>query len=267
MLRQPAVAGQFYTDNPTELRQQVEAMLATTIEPQPACGVMMPHAGYVYSGAIAGEALARVTVPDTVLLLGPNHHGVGAPCALFQSGQWQTPLGTVDIDDVLAQQLLDEVPLLVADSAAHRYEHSLEVEVPFLQVKNPQVKIVPLMLGTLSLPTLQSLAAGISTVLGRLERKVLVVASSDMTHYEPATVVKAKDQLALDPLLNLDGVALYQQVKKHQISMCGVCAATLMVMITKALGAKYAELVRYGHSGEVSGDNDAVVGYAGVVIR
>lgn len=267
MLRQPAVSGQFYTDNVVELRQQVEEMLATTVEPQAALAVMMPHAGYLYSGAIAGQALAGVEVPPTVLIIGPNHRGIGHPCALYDQGSWRMPLGDVPIADELAGQLLNQVELLVADPQAHRYEHSLEVLVPFLQVKQPQLKIVPLMLSSLPFPALQQLAEEMATVLRAQEEPVLIVASSDMTHYEPAQVAQRKDQLALDPLLRLDAAQLYSQVQQHQISMCGICPATLMVLICRELGAQQATLVRYGHSGEVSGDHGAVVGYAGVVIR
>ena len=266
MIRQPAVSGQFYTDDPFELRQQVELFLQTDTESQAAYGVMMPHAGYVYSGAIAGETLAGVDVPDTVLLLGPNHRGVGHPCALFSQGSWKTPLGEVPIAESLAEQLLDAVPQLTKELHAHRGEHSLEVLLPFLQVKNPSLTILPLMLGPLSYPILQQLGEGIGAVLKQSGRKVLIVDSSDMTHYEPSSVARKKDQLALDALLQLDPLALYHQVKQEKISMCGVCAAVLMVLIARILGARQARLIRYGDSGDVNGDHSAVVGYAGVVV-
>nr|WP_320116567.1 AmmeMemoRadiSam system protein B [uncultured Desulfuromonas sp.] len=266
MIRQPAVSGQFYTDDPYELRQQVELFLATDQPAKPAYGVMMPHAGYVYSGAIAGETLAGVEVPDTVLLLGPNHRGVGHPCALYSQGGWKTPLGEVPIAETLAQRLLDDVPHLTQEMQAHRGEHSLEVLLPFLQVKNPALSIIPLMLGSLSFPILQQLGEGIGAVLKEDGGRVLIVASSDMTHYEPSIVARKKDQLALDALLHLDAADLYHQVKSEHITMCGVCAAVLMILIARALGARHARLIRYGDSGDVNGDHSAVVGYAGVVI-
>lgn len=267
MIRQPIVSGQFYTDDPHELRQQVEALMAVKRVSQPALGVMLPHAGYIYSGAIAGETLATVDVPETVLMIGPNHRGAGHPCALSKQGHWRTPLGDVAVDSTLVEKLLTATPQLAVDDRAHQGEHSLEVLLPFLQVKNPQLSIVPLSLGYLSYPILEQLAAGISQVLLDCEQEVLIVASSDMTHYEPSAVARQKDQYALDALLNLDAEALYREVKDHQISMCGMCAATLMVLISQVMGAKQARLIRYGHSGEVSGDNGAVVGYAGVVVR
>ncbi|WP_321532205.1 AmmeMemoRadiSam system protein B [uncultured Desulfuromonas sp.] len=266
MIRHPVVSGQFYTDDPFELRQQVELFLTTDQPVKPAYGVMMPHAGYVYSGAIAGETLAGVEVPDTVLLLGPNHRGVGDPCALYSQGSWKTPLGEVPIAESLAQRLLESVTHLTPEMQAHRGEHSLEVLLPFLQVKNPDLSIIPLMLGPLSFPVLQQLGDGIGAVLKETEGKVLIVASSDMTHYEPSSVARIKDQLALDALLHLDAEALYYQVKSEHISMCGVCAAVLMVLIARALGARHANLIRYGDSGDVNGDHSAVVGYAGVVV-
>nr|WP_320050460.1 AmmeMemoRadiSam system protein B [uncultured Desulfuromonas sp.] len=266
MIRQPVVSGQFYTDDPYELRQQVDLFLATDKPEKTAYGVMMPHAGYMYSGAIAGETLATVEVPETVLLLGPNHRGVGHPCALYSEGSWKTPLGEVPIAEELAQKLVTAVPQLTQEMQAHRGEHSLEVLLPFLQVKNPRLSIVPLMLGPLSFPILQQLGEGIGAVLKNSGKKILIVASSDMTHYEPSTVARKKDQLALEALLNLDAASLYHQVKSERISMCGVCAAVLMVLISRILGARHASLIRYGDSGDVTGDHSAVVGYAGVVI-
>lgn len=266
MIRQPAVSGQFYTDDPYELRQQVELFLTTDQPGKPAYGVMMPHAGYMYSGAIAGETLAEVDVPDTVLLLGPNHRGIGHPCALYSQGSWKTPLGEVPIAETMAQRLLDAVPHLTGEMQSHQGEHSLEVLLPFLQVKNPNLSIIPLMLGPLSFSILQQLGAGIGAVLKEDGGRVLIVASSDMTHYEPSSVARKKDQLALDALLQLHAEALYHQVKSERITMCGVCAAVLMVEICQALGAHHARLIRYGDSGDVSGDHSAVVGYAGVVV-
>lgn len=267
MLRQPIVAGSFYPENPLELRQSVESFLATGTLPAPALGVMAPHAGYVYSGAVAGETFAAVEVPDSVLLLGPNHRGVGGRRALFAQGRWQTPLGLCAIDEVLASAILQAVPQIQDDPLAHRYEHSLEVLLPFLQCCNPAVKIVPLMLRHQSFAELEAMAHALAPVLAGHPQKVLIVASSDMTHYESAAQARHQDSYALEAMLALDGEQLYRRVEAEKISMCGMVAAVVMILLSKALGGRQSQLIRYTNSGEVSGDMQQVVGYAGVVVR
>lgn len=266
MQRQPVVAGQFYSDDPVELRRHVESFLAGGGLAKPALGLMAPHAGYIYSGAIAGETFAAVDVPDSIILLGPNHRGIGHPRALYSQGSWLTPLGEVAIDENLAQLILAADPSIDDDISAHRYEHSLEVMLPFLQLRNPQVKIVPLSLSSLPFADLEQMAQHLSGVIKNYPEKVLIVASSDMTHYEAADVAQKKDMYALEALLKLDAGQLYQRVQAQRISMCGVTAVALMLLTLSACGARRAELIRYANSGEVSGDMNEVVGYAGVVI-
>lgn len=272
MQRQSVVAGQFYSDNPAELRRHVESFLAggavasSGLESREVMGLMAPHAGYIYSGAIAGETFAAAEVPDSVILLGPNHRGIGHPRALYSQGSWITPLGAVAIDENLAQLILAADPAIDTDISAHQYEHSLEVILPFLQLCNPQVKIVPLSLSTLPFSDLEQMAQHLSGVIKNYPKKVLIVASSDMTHYEAANVARKKDMYALEALLQLDAKQLYQRVQSQQISMCGVTAVVLMLLTLSACGAQHTELIRYGNSGEVSGDMNEVVGYAGAVI-
>ncbi len=265
--RKPVVAGQFYPDNPQLLRTQVDGFLTDRQPCQPALGLMAPHAGYLYSGAIAGATFSSVEIPDSVILIGPNHQGLGEPCGVYSSGSWQSPLGSVVIDDALAEAIINSDPLFVADTIAHRYEHSLEVMLPFLSVLNPQVKIVPICLRPHPYHLLEQLAHALSRVIAGYKRPVLIVASSDMTHYESVDQAAKKDHYALEAVLNLDGKELYQRVTGSHISMCGMSAVVVTLLATKLLGAQHAELIRYGHSGEVTDDNESVVGYAGIVVR
>lgn len=266
MNRSPAVAGQFYPDNAQSLRRLIQSYCPIVDEKIAALGIMVPHAGYVYSGAIAGAAFARVRIPSKVILLGPNHHGLGARAALFPSGNWQTPLGAVAIDEDLAGELLTACPLLSEDPRAHLTEHSLEVQVPFLQVLAPDCRIVPLCLGHLSLAELLELGAGLARVLVAHPGEVLMVASSDMTHYEPGAVAREKDERALQRIIALDPAGLYRTVRDGRISMCGFLPTVAMLEAARLAGASRATLIRYGNSGDITGDQSSVVGYAGVVL-
>ncbi len=266
MNRSPAVAGQFYPDNAQSLRRLIEGYCPPAAEKIAALGVMVPHAGYVYSGAIAGSVFAQVRIPPRVILLGPNHHGLGESAALFPAGNWQTPLGSVATDEVLSGELLTDCPLLSKDPRAHLAEHSLEVQLPFLQVLAPDCRIVPLCLGRLSLEELLELGAALARVLAAHPGEVLMVASSDMTHYEPGAVAREKDERALQRIIALDPEGLYRTVRDRRISMCGVLPTVAMLEAARLAGASRATLVRYGNSGDITGDQSAVVGYAGVVL-
>ena len=266
MTREPAVAGQFYPGHPQELRRSVLELLRSEEAPRAATGVIVPHAGYVYSGGVAGATFARVRIPENVVILGPNHHGLGEAAALFSVGGWRTPLGEVPVADDLAGALLEQVPGLAADELAHRFEHSLEVQLPFLQLRAPRLRIVPICLGQHSLPQLLAMGEGLARVLGGWGSEVLLVASSDMTHYEPGPVAREKDMRALERVLALDPEGLYRTVLQGRISMCGVLPTVVMLEAARMLGCRRAELVRYANSGEVTGDQGEVVGYAGVAL-
>lgn len=265
--RKPVVAGQFYPDNPQLLRTQIDGFLTDSQSCKPALGLMAPHAGYLYSGSIAGATFSTVEIPDSVILIGPNHQGVGEPCGVYSSGSWQTPLGSVFVDNELAETIIDSDPLFVADTVSHCYEHSLEVMLPFLSVLNPQVKIVPISLRPHPYHLLEQLAHALGRVITATKQSVLIVASSDMTHYESVDHAAKKDSYALDAVLNLNAKELYQRVTNSHITMCGMPAVAVMLLATKLIGAQHAELIRYGHSGEVTEDQTNVVGYAGVVVR
>jgi len=268
MIRSPAVAGQFYPSSPEALRQQVSRLLELpATEPVPALGVISPHAGYIYSGRVAGETLGQVVVPPRVIILGPNHHGAGMPLAVSGAEAWSTPLGDVRLDQALREAMLKSIPDLVVDDLAHRFEHSLEVQVPFLQLLQGDLRILPVCVGPLALERLLAIGQALGRLLANFGEPVLMVASSDMTHYEAAGVARRKDLGALDKVLALDAEGLYRKVRSERISMCGVLPSVIMLAAACEMGASSARLVRYAHSGEVTGDDREVVGYAGVVIH
>lgn len=266
MRRMPAVAGQFYPADANSLRTMVEGFLGKASRSNPALGLMVPHAGYIFSGAFAGQTFGSVDIPTKVVIIGPNHTGYGESLALFAKGRWVTPLGEVPVEEDLADKILKAFPRLVADDLAHRFEHSLEVQVPFLQVKAPQVQIVPLCLAPVPLAELLALGEAVGKVLASEKERVLLVASSDMTHYEPGIAARKKDQMALKHVCALDPEGLYRTVSSEQISMCGVVSTVVMLSAAKYLGARKGHLICYGNSGDVTGDQSEVVGYAGVVV-
>jgi len=266
MLRSPAVAGQFYPKHPAALAHTLDQLIPPVALKKSALGVMVPHAGYVYSGSVAGRTFAGVEIPAEVVILGPNHHGTGHQAAVCQRGAWETPLGSVPIAEALADAILAACPTAAADIQAHLYEHSLEVQVPFLKTLLAEVTIAPLCIGRLPLETLLALGDGLAQALRTRPQRPLMVASSDMTHYESGKDARRKDFLALERILELDPEGLYRIVRDHRISMCGVLPTVIMLRAAKALGASGAELVVYANSGDVTGDQREVVGYAGVIV-
>lgn len=266
MIRHAAVAGYFYPGSREALNHSLAALLADPVDRSPAFGLMVPHAGYLYSGATAGRTFSRAEIPGEVVILGPNHRGTGEPLALAPPGSWETPLGQVTIGGQLTQAIVDCCPQVHLDSQAHLREHSLEVQVPFLQAIRPDVTIAALCIAHVGLPRLLELGDGLARALQSRPRLPLLVASSDMTHYEPAEVARDKDSLALEYILGLDPAGLYHIVAARGISMCGVLPTVIMLRAALALGATRAELVAYANSGDVTGDQREVVGYAGVVI-
>lgn len=270
-IRQPAVAGRFYPAHPERLRADIESYLRTSEKGRPeqksaALGCVVPHAGYMYSGHVAGAVYSRLDLPDRIIILCPNHTGVGEPLAIMSEGAWRTPLGDAEIDDALAADLKQAMPLLSEDEEAHRSEHALEVQLPFLQVLHPDFRFVPIAVGTSNFSVLSALGTSIGNVLAKQTSRTLVIASSDMNHYESDEVTRTKDRRAIDQLLSLDPRGLYDVVREGHISMCGYGPAVVMLTAARKLGAAQAELIRYATSGDVSGDKDMVVGYAGVAV-
>lgn len=264
------MAGTFYPAGAAALAAGVDRYLAggrraERGDHRPSLGLVVPHAGYMYSGAVAGATYAAATVPARVLVLGPNHTGLGsARAALSPAEAWRTPLGAVPLDPAL-QAALARGPDVAPDAAAHAREHSLEVQLPFLQRARPDGAVGALCLAHLSYRECEALAETVAAAARGAS--ALVVASSDMSHHLPAAAALAADRRALEPLLALDAEGLYRRVHEEEITMCGIIPTVVLLLAARALGAREAELVRHAHSGEVSGDDDRVVGYAGVVVR
>ena len=268
IVRPSAVAGRFYPRDPEALLEEVRTHLAQTGAQAPlrALGCIAPHAGYVYSGHVAGAVFAALEIPELCVILCPNHTGMGRPLAIVSEGSWETPLGQVPIDTVFAANLKRRCPLLNEDSTAHRSEHAAEVELPFLQTCRPNLKFVPIALGTGQFEHLEQLGDAIADVIAAQNQPILIVASSDMNHYESDAVTRVKDHSAIEPILRLDAHGLYDVVTRQHITMCGFGPAVTMLTAATRLGATSAELVKYATSGDIFGDRDTVVGYAGVVV-
>lgn len=269
MLRLPAVAGQFYPGNPTELAAVVQKYTSTDA-PQTKVKVracLVPHAGYMYSGAVTGAVFARIALPRKILVIGVRHYPQGRPLAILSEGAWRTPLGDVPIESSLAVQLRKECAALREDSLAHSREHSLEVELPFLQVLAPGFSFVPVAVGTVHFDELRETGEGIARALQNTPEEVLIVTSSDMNHYEADGITREKDKKAIDCLLQLDPKGLYDVCRDKHISMCGLGPAVTMLTAIRRLGARTAELVRYATSGDINGNRDEVVGYAGLIFN
>ena len=266
MLRLPAVSGRFYPSDPIELtsliREYTNAAAHSPLIPVRAC--LVPHAGYVYSGSVAGAVLAGIVLPKKVIVLGVRHHPRGEQAAILSSGAWRTPLGDAPIDEPLAAGLREACPLLREDSVAHSAEHSLEVQLPFLQVLAADFTFVPIALGTVHFEKLLSVGEALAKVLAGRE-DMLLLTTSDMNHYEDDATTRIKDRKAIDQLLALDPRGLYDTCRNEKISMCGLGPAVAMLTALNALGARRADLVKYATSADVSGDRTAVVGYAGVI--
>jgi AmmeMemoRadiSam system protein B len=267
MIRKPAVAGRFYPASPDELQQTLKGFFEPAEPHTRAIGLIVPHAGYMYSGHVAGAVYSRIQLPSRNLVLCPNHTGRGVPLSIMKSGAWQTPLGEMPIDQELCEALMEADPYLQDDIEAHRFEHALEVQLPFMQyMAGSSVRFVPITVGTSNLARLRALGEAIADVLQRLAPDALIIASSDMNHYESDAITRVKDRKAIDEILAMNPDGLYDVVRREDISMCGYGPAVSMLTAAKALGASRAELVKYATSGDVSLDFDRVVGYAGMIV-
>ncbi|HVB35237.1 MAG TPA: AmmeMemoRadiSam system protein B [Patescibacteria group bacterium] len=268
MIRQPVVAGHFYPADANELERSLDRCLGEAAKAPRlrAMGCLVPHAGYAYSGGVAGAVYRRIEIPSRFILLGPRHFPEGQPMAILSEGEWLTPLGPARIDSELAAQLKRACPLLREDAVAHEREHALEVHLPFLQKLAGDFRFVPVALGTIVMAALENLGEAIAEVVAARNEPLLVLASSDMNHYEADSLTRRKDELAIEKILHLDPRGLFETVRQHDISMCGFAAAATMLFAALRLGATGTELVSYATSGDVTGDREAVVGYAGVVV-
>ena len=265
--RTPAVAGQFYPADQKALEEALRGFVNESEAPLRARGIVVPHAGYVYSGHVAGAVYSRLQLPDRYIILCPNHTGRGTPLSIMCGGAWQTPLGDVTVDSPVAELLCSLDPELREDRSAHEFEHALEVQLPFLQfLVESEIRFVPITVGTSDIGSLRRLGNAMAETIEKTGEEVLIVASSDMNHYESDALTRIKDRKAIDQLLARDGEGLHEVVTREQISMCGFAPATSMLIAANQLGATQAELVKYATSGDIFGDRERVVGYAGVVI-
>ena len=266
IVRKPAVAGRFYPGDPNVLLRDVFGYLTKPPERVRAIGCVVPHAGYMYSGSVAGAVFARVELPKKFIILCPNHTGMGQPLAIMSEGAWQTPLGEAVVDSKLAAELKQQFHPLQDDVYAHMAEHALEVQLPFLQAQLDEFTFVPICVGIGTYQMLSLLGDALAAVVQRQTEPVLIVASSDMNHYETDSITRKKDNKAIEQIIARSPEKLYETVQKERISMCGFGPAVAMLTAAQAMGAQNAELVKYATSADVSGDRESCVGYAGVVV-
>ncbi len=281
-VRTPAVAGRFYPGRAEELLREVRDFTSTgkisiATGRIAAIGCVAPHAGYIYSGSVAGAVYSRLKIPECCVIMCPNHTGKGRPLAIMANTTWQTPLGEVAADADMGARLLRRFPALQEDSAAHRAEHAIEVQLPFLQALRPELKIVPIAIGTSDFDVLRGLGEALADVIADRheedrheedqDEKVLIIASSDMNHYESDEITRVKDHKAIKRVLAMNARGLWEVVMDEDISMCGFGPTIVMLTAAKILGATSATLVKYATSGDVSGDYGSVVGYAGIIVE
>jgi len=275
-IRLPSQAGAFYAGKAESLKRQIEecflhelgpGKIPTVIRgPRRIIGLICPHAGYMYSGPVAAHAYYNLALdgkPDIVIIFGPNHTGYGSALAIMNEGFWRTPLGDVEVDSETANKIVKEARIVDVDDSAHRHEHSIEVQLPFLQyLFGSEFKIVPICFLMQDLPSARDVGQAVARVLSG--KNALIIASSDMTHYEPQKSAEKKDRLALQAIEAMDEERFYSVIEEHRITACGYGPIMALITASKALGAKEAKLLCYRTSGDVIGDYSAVVGYAAV---
>ena len=279
-LRKPAVAGSFYAGDSKSLKRQIEKCFFHKIGPgkipsvnpkrqNNIIGLVSPHAGYMYSGPVAAHGFYEIALdgkPDTIIVLGPNHRGFGEDISIMAEGKWETPLGEIEIDTDIAEKIIKNSKIIRNDEKAHQYEHSIEVQLPFIQyIFGNDVKFVPICMTRQDINTDIDIAQSICSSV--VEKDVLIVASSDFTHYEPQEYAENVDKQAINAILEFNPKKLYDMIYRQNLTMCGPGPITVMLIACKTLGAKKAELLKYATSGDVSGMYDQVVGYASIAIR
>lgn len=269
MVRKAICAGTWY---PKE-KKEIEKYLDLKAKKEKVIACVCPHAGWMYSGKVAGAVYSRIDLTGIdepiFILIGPNHTSLGEPASIMLSGEWQLPLGNIKIAQELASSILENSEILEDDPDAHLQEHSIEVQLPFIQYFFPQAQIVPIALSDYRLSTCQDIGQAIAQAINKEQRakSIVIVASTDMTHHEAHKVAEKKDKLAIDKILSLDPEGLLETVRKEDISMCGSGPTATVIYAAKKLGAKNTELILYQTSGDVTGDYSAVVSYAGLIIK
>lgn len=266
MIRQPAVAGYFYPADRKQLEKELTQFLPSR-EKSTAKAIVVPHAGYMYSGSVAGEVYSSLNLPDTFVILCPNHTGMGSDFDLSPAEEWMTPLGSAKVDQDLCGELQHLFPLASADGRAHAREHSLEVQLPFLQFLKGEIRFVPLCIRQFRFDALERLGHALAELIRSSGKEILLIASSDMTHYESRESAQRKDSLAIEQMEKVNPAGLYDTVHNHNISMCGYLPATAAMIAARDLGAQSGTLKKYATSGDVTGDYNSVVGYAGLIFN
>lgn len=268
MIRKPSVAGYFYPGSAKALKNMIEKMVDLKEEKKKAICVISPHAGFEYSGSVAGAVFSSVDIPKKLIILGPSHRSVQSHFAIMREGTWETPLGNVSVDANLAELVMSHSNIITEDDNAHSQEHSLEVQIPFIQFFEEDIAIVPISIAYhAAFEELEELGKAISKGTKESNEEIMIVASTDMSHYVSQEVAKEKDFLAIEKILQLDAKGLYDVVNLEDISMCGFQPTTAAIIASRELGAKKAELIKYQTSGDVTGNFHEVVGYAGIRIE
>ena len=269
MIRKTVWAGprNFYPDNPATLKKTITDFLDPQQQKQDCKAVLMPHAGYFYSGKVAGKTVSCVNVPNNIIVLAPNHTGLGSPYSIIAKGSWQTPFGYINIQEELASMLLENSGFFRQDEAPHIKEHAIEVEIPFLQYFNRNISILPIIISDFVLANYKRAGQEIADAIRKFNKPVLIVISSDLTHYESHESATEKDKKVIEAIIDLNEDKLYEQVNVNKISMCGCAPACVGINAAKRLGAHEAQLIDYKTSADTSGDFSSVVGYAGMVIK
>ena len=265
MVRNPAVAGMFYPGDEISLRKELSKLISLDENKKRVIGLISPHAGYVYSGGCAGKGFSMVEIPNTVIILGVNHRGVGYSFAVDGNDSWETPLGDISVNIELRQKLLEGSEVFKVDSIAGRDEHSLEVQVPFIQYQNPDAKILPITISSNNFEDLKTGGIEIAKLINS-NKDIMIVASTDMSHYIDAEEAKIMDGKAIDKILNLNPEGLFKTVFENRISMCGVCPVVMMLISAIESGAKKAEIIEYTNSGKITGDFSEVVAYLSMIV-
>lgn len=272
MIRKPCVAGQFYPLAPEVLHSTIDEMVDAKAKRGKAVGIMSPHAGYMYSGRVAAAAYSQIAEADTYVILGPNHTGMGSDFSIIVDGVFRMPSGDMRVDSILARQIFTHSTSLSDDFLAHQKEHSIEVQIPFIQYFSNDAEIVPIVIKHYTcdnsfLEIMKDIGAAIVAGIKNTKLNVVIVASTDLTHYESQETANKNDRAVLDAVLGLDEVELFKQVAERNISMCGYGPVAALITACKLLGAKNTTLAGYNTSGDITGDNSAVVGYGAVIVK
>ncbi len=265
--RSPSVAGYFYPGTAAQLKAALAKYIDKKAPKEEALGLLVPHAGYQYSGAVTGATVSRIVFKDTFIIIGPTHSGLGEPFSVMPEGTWETPLGKVEIDSELAWEIIGKSGYAKEDYLAHKEEHAVEVQLPFLQYIKPDVRIVPMILTEAPQEVFKEIGHAIAQAIQKTGHGTVILASGDMTHYESADQAKEKDMKAVEAMLALDEDELTRRYNRLHITMCAHAPVTTLMAAVKELGAVSAELVKYQNSGDATGDYRQVVGYAGVIFK